>query len=100
MKKKCKHKYIEIVNEEIGGYNIPEGCTTEYDLKCKECREIVAHWAYGSFDDPDDVIKYQTKGRLNKLRAWIKYHIFDSIRNYFLNKRLNKICKNNDDLPF
>lgn len=98
---KCKHKNIEIINEEIGGYNIPEGCTTEYDLYCKDCKKVIAHWAYGSFDDPDDVIKYQTKGILNKIRAWIRYHVIYKLENYFLSRKINKVYKdNNDNLPF
>lgn len=97
---KCKHKHTEIINEEIGGYNIPDGCTTEYDLYCKDCNSIIAHWAYGSFDDPADVIKYQIKG-LNKIKAWIKYFVIDYIKNYFVNRKIDKICKKNkSDLPF
>lgn len=100
MSKKCKHRHIETINEEIGGYNIPNDCTTEYDVYCKDCNKIIAHWAYGSFDDPADVIKYQTRG-INKLKAWIRYYIIDSIKKYFINKRIEKIYKNNgNDLPF
>lgn len=80
--KKCKHKHTEIINEEIGGYNIPDGCTTEYDLYCKDCNSIIAHWAYGSFNDPKDVIKYQTKG-FNKIKAGIKYFIIVYIKKLF-----------------
>lgn len=98
---KCRHKNTEIINEEIGGYNIPEGCTTEYDLYCKDCKQVVAHWAYGSFDDPDDVIKYQTKGIFRKVKAWFSYHLVYRIRDYFISRKINKICKNsNDNLPF
>lgn len=95
----CKHKNIEIINEEIGGYNIPEGCTTEYDLYCKDCKKIIAHWAYGSFDDPLDVIKYQTKG-IRKVKSYIKYYTIEKVKLIFL-KISNKLSKIDDsDLPF
>lgn len=98
-KKSCKHKNVDIVNEEIGGYNIPEGCVTEYDLYCKDCKKIVAHWAYGSFDDPMYVIKYQMKG-IKKVKAWIKYNIVERIKYYFMNRKVNKLMNKDSDLPF
>ena len=98
--KKCKHKHTQIINEEIGGFNIPDGCTTEYDIYCEDCKKIIAHWAYGSFDDPEDVIKYQTKG-IKKEKAWFRYYVIVQIKDYFINKKIDKLYKNNNnDLPF
>lgn len=45
----CKSHNIETCNEQIGGWNIPDGCLTEYDARCKDCDEIIGHWAYGSW---------------------------------------------------
>lgn len=50
---KCPHcggKKLEQCNREVGGYNIPDGCLTEFDMCCKECGEVVAHWAYGGWE--------------------------------------------------
>lgn len=96
---KCKHKKLEIENEIIGGYNIPDGCVTEYDLVCKNCGKVVAHWAYGSLDNPEDIIKYQLKG-IKKIRAWIKYNTIEKIKNYFIRRKVNKLLKKDSDLPF
>ncbi len=46
----CGSFNIKHCNHEIGGYNIPDGCITEYDAKCMNCEEIIGHWAYGSWD--------------------------------------------------
>lgn len=43
----CKSTNIKHCNHEVGGYNIPEGCVTEYDAVCDDCKHIVGHWAYG-----------------------------------------------------
>lgn len=45
----CDSSNLHECNKEIGGYNIPEGCLTEYDVQCSDCGEIVAHWAYGGW---------------------------------------------------
>mgnify|MGYP000578565300 CR=1 FL=1 len=69
--KKCKHKIHTIANEEIGGWNIPESCTTEYDIVCKNCGEKLGHWAYGSAD-----IEYHLRYELNWWkRILAKLHI-------------------------
>ena len=89
---KCKHKHEETKNEEIGGYNIPEGCTTEYDIYCKDCGEYLGHWAYGTTD-----LEYFLKTA--SLFQKIKFYIKDKL----ITKRLKKKMKNideNSDLPF
>lgn len=48
--RKCKSKNLEECNHQIGGFNIPEGCLTEYDIKCKKCGAICGHWEYGSWE--------------------------------------------------
>ena len=45
----CGSENLKDCNEEIGGYNIPEGCLCEYDVCCEECGEVVAHYAYGKW---------------------------------------------------
>ena len=92
--KKCKHKYHETRNEEIGGYNIPDGVTTEYDIYCKDCGEKLGHWVYG-LTDIEYYLNYELKG-IKKLRAKFKYYVLDSIKNYIINKKY----KNDNDLPF
>lgn len=47
---KCKHKNHEDKNICVGGYNIPDGCVTEYDIYCKDCGVYLGHWAYGTDD--------------------------------------------------
>ena len=46
----CGSKHLIEDNVEIGGFNIPEGCTAEYDVYCENCNSLVAHYAYGSWD--------------------------------------------------
>lgn len=46
----CGSKHLIEDNVEIGGFNIPEGCVTEYDVYCENCNSLVAHYAYGSWD--------------------------------------------------
>lgn len=48
--KKCKSKDLEEANKQVGGWNIPEGCLTEYDIKCKKCGAICGHWCYGNWE--------------------------------------------------
>ena len=91
---KCKHKHKETKNEEIGGYNIPESCTTEYDIYCKDCGKYLGHWYYGSTD-----LEYflNTAGIFKRIRFYIndKWIIVKGqIR------RIVKHEKENDDLPF
>lgn len=45
----CGSSNLHECNKEIGGYNIPQSCLTEYDVQCLDCGEIVAHWAYGGW---------------------------------------------------
>lgn len=89
---KCKHKREESRNEEIGGYNIPDGCTTEYDIYCKDCGEYLGHWAYGNTD-----LEYflKTAGMFEKLKFYIKDKI--SLRKY---KKQMKGLDENSGLPF
>lgn len=46
----CGSEHLIENNAETGGFNIPEGCATEYDVCCKDCNSLVAHYAYGSWD--------------------------------------------------
>lgn len=88
--KKCKHKHIETKNEEIGGYNIPDGCTTEYDIYCSDCGEYLGHWAYGSTDCE---YWYNTEATLfQKIKEHIK-DIYLKIKSKFENE-------DNEELPF
>lgn len=92
--KKCKHKCAyESRNEEIGGYNIPEGVTTEYDIYCSKCGEYLGHWAYGSTD-----IEYHLNYELNWWkRILAKLHI--QITDAKLKIKYKKY-DDNGDLPF
>lgn len=65
--KKCKHINKEMSNIISGGYNIPDGMIEEYDIVCKDCKEVLGHWAYGSYDI-DYMIKYELKG-IKKLKV-------------------------------
>ena len=92
--KKCKHKHHEIRNEEIGGFNIPESCTTEYDIYCADCGEKLGHWAYGVSN-----IEYRLKYELNwwqRIIEKLKVAIID------IKYRIKNIREhdNNGDLPF
>lgn len=92
--KKCKHKCAhEIRNEEIGGYNIPEGVTTEYDIYCSKCGEYLGHWAYGSTD-----LEYHLNYELN----WWKRILFKLNLKITDTKLKIKYKKydDNGDLPF
>jgi hypothetical protein len=91
---KCKHKHEETKNVEIGGYNIPESCTTEYDIYCKDCGKYLGHWYYGNTD-----LEYflNTAGLLVKLKFYIKDKLV------ILKGKCRRILKNekeNQDLPF
>lgn len=91
---KCKHKHEETRNEEIGGYNIPDGCTTEYDIYCKDCGKHLGHWYYGHTD-----LEYflNTASIFEKIR----FHIQDKW--IILKGQIRKMVKHekeNDDLPF
>lgn len=90
--KKCKHKYEESRNEDIGGYNIPEGCITEYDIFCKDCGKYLGHWAYGSTD-----LEYFLNTASTFQR--IKFYIKDKIQ-HLKNKKYNRQYEDNQDLPF
>lgn len=46
----CGSRNIYESNHDIGGYNIPEHCLTEFDMRCADCGALVAHWAYGGWD--------------------------------------------------
>ena len=46
----CGSKRLIEDSAEVGGFNIPEGCVTEYDVYCENCNSLVAHYAYGSWD--------------------------------------------------
>lgn len=94
MMSKCKHKRHEERNTIREDYH-----TVEYDIYCADCGEYLAHWAYGTVDI-EYTLNYELKG-LKKLKAKFKYYIVDQIKNYILNKRIDKIYKNNsNDLPF
>lgn len=90
--KRCKHKHEETRNEEVGGYNIPDGCTTEYDIYCSDCGEYLGHWAYGSTD-----LEYflKTAGIFKRLKYYIKEKL--EMRKY---KKQMKGLDENSDLPF
>ena len=45
----CGSENLKDCNEEIGRYDIPEGCLCAYDVCCEECGEVVAHCAYGKW---------------------------------------------------
>lgn len=91
---KCKHKHHEQRNAITEEYY-----TVEYDIYCEDCGKYLAHWAYGIVDTKY-VINYELTG-LKKLKAKFRYYILDQIKNYFLNKRIDKLYKqNNNDLPF
>lgn len=90
---KCKHKQHEIKNEEIGGYNIPDGTTTEYDIYCKDCGKYLGHWAYGETD-----LDYHLKYKLNWWKKLLfKIHI--KITDIKLKIKYRKY-DDNGDLPF
>lgn len=90
---KCKHKHEETRNKEIGGWNVPDGCTTEYDIYCKDCGKYLGHWAYGSTD-----LEYflNTANFIKKCKFYIK----DKIENRIYKKYMKKYKNGNDDLPF
>ena len=46
----CRSNDIEECNEDFGGYNIPDGTAVEFDIRCKNCGEILGHFAYGNWD--------------------------------------------------
>lgn len=46
----CKSKEITETNHQFGGWNIPEGCLTEYDVICKKCGAVCGHWEFGSWE--------------------------------------------------
>lgn len=99
MNKKCKHKIHTTANVEIGGYNIPDGVTTEYDIVCAECGEKLGHWAYGY---PD--LEYHLNYELNwwkRILAKLHMKLIDSRCNVNIKKirRKNNI-KDDEDLPF
>lgn len=93
MLKKCKHKHEETRNEDIGGWNIPEGVTTEYDIYCKDCGQYLGHWAYGNTD-----LEYflNTANFYQKFKFYIK----DKIQNRIYKKYMKKCKDENNDLPF
>lgn len=97
--RKCKHKVHTTANVEIGGYNIPDGCTTEYDIVCKDCGEYLGHWAYG-YSDLDYHLKYELKF-FQRIKAIVKIKIHDilwGIKVKRFNKKYN--INDNNDLPF
>ena len=91
---KCKHKHEEIRNEEIGGYNIPESCTTEYDIYCKDCGKYLGHWDYGSSD-----LEYflNTAGIFKRLKFYVKDRI--KLLKYKIYEKKHDL-KENNNLPF
>ena len=92
--RKCKHKRQTTKNEEVGGYNIPEGLTTEYDLICSDCGKYLGHWAYGNTD-----LEYffNTAGVFKRFKFYIK----DWLSDMKLKIKYRKFSKDNDDdLPF
>ena len=90
--KRCNHKHCvhNSVNQITGGYNIPDGCTTEFDVECSRCKEIIGHYAYGSYDI-DYMIKFQLN-RINKIKALIKFwkHKFKNKNNKKVNIVIEK----------
>lgn len=74
----------------LGGYNIPDGCTTEFDIECSRCNQIIRHYAYGSYDI-DYMINFKLKG-ISKIKALIKYwkHNKDKNKN---NRKINIVIK-------
>lgn len=48
--KKCKCKDLIECNHDIGGWNIPEGVLTEFDVRCSKCGNLCGHWAYGNWE--------------------------------------------------
>ncbi|MCI8446481.1 MAG: hypothetical protein HFH31_03185 [Bacilli bacterium] len=96
--KKCKHKIHTTTNREVGGYNILEGITTEYDIICAECGEKLGHWAYG-YADVEYYLNYELKG-LKKIKAKFRYYVIDQIKAHFSNKIDELFNKNNNNLPF
>jgi len=79
---KDRHQYVEIVNE----YR-EDGYTVEYDVRCKDCGEILYHWAYGSITD--EYIAYRSK--------WSEFKNF--LRRKFP-KKSEDYDVDNSDLPF
>ena len=95
---KCKHKHHEERNYEVGGYNIPDGCTTEYDIYCKDCGKKLGHWAYGYTD-----IGYYLNYELNWVqRIFAKLIIkLDDVKWKIRHKKIQrKFDTNNENLPF
>lgn len=85
---KCKHKNHEHKNIDIGGWNIPDGCVTEYDIYCKDCGRYLGHWAYGY----DDIGEYEYYNK------WYR-KLLNKIRILFIRIK-SKFIKDNDILPF
>lgn len=92
--KKCKHLNQVTINEIYGGYNEPSGLV-EFDIICKDCGEIIGHWAYGSYDN-DYILHFKLKG-FKKLKYIIKTKLEDIKFRY---KYRHVIKENKDDLPF
>lgn len=92
--KKCKHRHHEERNIIREDYH-----TVEYDIYCEDCEEYLGHWAYG-LTDIEYYLNYELKG-IKKIKEKFKYYIIDTIKNHFINKKIDKLCKkNNSDLPF
>lgn len=81
-KHNCNHSPINIIS---GNYNVPQGFIEEYDVQCDNCKEIIGHWAYGSFDI-DYMIDFELKG-FNWVKALFKYRIKPKIWGVFNGKR-------------
>lgn len=47
---KCGSTNLEDMNEEYGGYNIPDGVLCEFDEVCTDCGNVCGHWAYGGWN--------------------------------------------------
>lgn len=99
MSKKCKHKIHTTANEIHGGYNEPEGITTEYDIVCEICGEKLGHWAYGYTD-----LEYYLRYELNWWqRILFKLHIkTEKTRWKIKDRKFRKrfTVDDNSDLPF
>lgn len=84
--KKCKHQNCEYINCYYEDHYL-----VEYDVYCKDCDEIIYHWAYG-YPDVEYFISQMKwyKKIIYKIKNWVSLKIYK-----FRNKNID-----NDDLPF